>query len=43
LILRRLRPEDVRAVEQATGVAIDHVSVQVMARPGPAPGVGELV
>jgi hypothetical protein len=32
LLLRRLRPEDLRAVEAATGVAIDHVSVQVMVR-----------
>ena len=41
LILERLRPEDVRAVERATGVAIDHVSVRVMARAS-RPG-GELV
>ena len=33
LILRRLRPEDLRALEAASGVAIDHVSVQLMARP----------
>lgn len=42
LILRRLRAEDLRAVEAATGVPIDHVSVQVMARGG-RPGGEELV
>lgn len=42
LILRRLRPEDLRAVEEATGVPIDHVSVQVMARNGHA-APGELL
>lgn len=33
LILRRLRPTDLKAVEAAMGVEIDHVSVQVMAKP----------
>ncbi len=32
LILRRLRAEDLKAVEEATGVAVDHVSVQLMAK-----------
>lgn len=38
LLLRRLRPEDVRAVEVATGVPVDHMTVQVVARtPSSAP------
>lgn len=36
VLLDRLRPEDVRAVERSTGIAIDHLSVQVIARPAVA-------
>lgn len=41
LILKRLRAEDLKAVEEATGVSVDHVSVQVMAKR--CGGGGELV
>lgn len=41
MLLRRLSDEDLRAVERAMGVPIDHVSVQVMARNGGDSG-GEL-
>lgn len=36
MILGRLRAEDLRAIEAATGVSIDHVSVQVKAKSGGA-------